>query len=233
MRTRLSASGLLIIVSVVFISVAVLALSWPRLRASVRYLPVDIAIDRYFADRQIPTGRLPVLIRFAGEAIRHNDHYRFHDGLGFLHYLRAVDVNTPAQERRGEYRLSEAETIETLRLAPAQPAAWLRLASLRWVLHDEPDSIIQPWKMSIFTGRTDSALLAQRVELGLGYWQSLDDEGLAMLRDQMLLAWRLQPGSLMRVLSSRDRQLRLTRELIEHTDPLALAEIEAWLEKIH
>jgi len=233
MRTRLSASGLFIVVSVVFISVAVLALSWPRLRASIRYLPVDIAIDRYFADRQIPSGRLPVLIRFAGEAINHNDHYRFHDGLGFLHYLRALDVNTPARERRGEYRLSEAETIETLRLAPAQPAAWLRLASLRWVLHDEPESVLQPWKMSIFTGRTDSALLAQRVELGLGYWQSLDDEGLAMLRDQMLLAWRVQPGSLMRVLSSRDRQLRLTRELIEHTDPLALAEIEAWLEKIH
>jgi len=34
------------------LAIAVLALAWPRFQASFRYLPVDIAIDRYFAWQQ-------------------------------------------------------------------------------------------------------------------------------------------------------------------------------------
>ncbi len=215
-----------------FIAIAVLILAWPRFMASYRYLPVDIAVQRYFSTRVIPSERLPVLIRFAQRAIEHHDHYRFHDGLSLLYLLRALDVNTPALERIDAYRASEAEAVATLERAPAQPAAWLRLANIRWTLHDEPETILAPWKMSIFTGRTDSSLFTQRVDIGLGLRESMDAEAFAMLRDQLLLAWRLQPGSVMKVLALRDRGLEVTRELITNTDPSALAEMEAWLDKL-
>ncbi len=221
-----------VIATTVLPAIAVLALAGPRLQASYRYLPVDIAIQKYFSTREIPAERLPVLIRFAGQAIAHHDHYRYHDGLSLLHLLRALDVNTPALERRDDYLAAATEAMETLRRAPAQPAAWLRLANVRWILHDEPETIIAPWKMSIFTGRTDSTLIAQRVEIGIAHRAYLDEEAIAMLRDQLLLAWRMQPGSLMRVLHLRDRGLSVTRELIENTAPQTLAEMEAWLEKL-
>ena len=120
----------------------------------------------------------------------------------------------------------------SLQQAPAQPAAWLRLATVRWVLHDEPETIIEPWKMSIFTGRTHASLLNRRVEIGLGHFSELDDEGVPMLRDQLLLAWRIRPGALARVLAQRDRGLAVTRRLVADTDPSALAEMEAQLERL-
>ena len=208
-------------------------LAWPRLQASYRYLPVEIAIQRYYATREMASDRLPVLIGFARKAVSYHDHYRFHDGLSLLQLLRAIDVNTPALERRDAYVASVAEAMESLQRAPAQPSIWLRLATLHWILHDEPETILASWKMSIFSGRTDVSLIPQRVELGLAFREYIDEEGVAMLRDQLLLAWRTKPGGLIQILHVRDPQLELTRKLIEGNDPSALLEMEAWLEKIH
>jgi len=214
------------------LSMVVLLLAWPRFLAAFRYLPVDIALDRYQADGQIPSDRLTVLLGFAQRAIAHHDHYRYRDGLSRLHYLRGLDPYTPALQRRPAYELAAAEAVAALRRAPAQPAVWLRLASVRWILRDEPHAVIEPWKLSIFTDRTNASLYAQRVDLGLAHRAFLDDEALALLRDQLLLAWRSQPGTLIQVLARRDRGLAVTRELLEHNDPAALAEMEAWLEKL-
>ena len=188
MYLKSTISQLFIVSLAAFITLALLALSWPRMKASYRFLPVEIAIDRYFQDREIPSQRMLTLISFADQAIAHHDHYRYHDGLSFLHYLRGLDMHTPALERRGEYRLAEAEAIETIKRAPAQPEAWLRIAMVRSLLRDEPDAVLEPWKMSIFTGRTHSTLLAPRVSIGLLYQQDMDSETRAMLRDQLSLA---------------------------------------------
>jgi len=232
MKGRFKSSAYLRAGPLLLVALAVLVLAWPRMLASLRFLPVERAIGRYFETREIPSDRLEVLIRFAGQSISRHDHYRYHDGLSILHWLRAVDLNTPALERWDAYRAAEQEAIETLRRAPARPDAWMRVANIRWILHDEPDAIVSPWKMSIFTGRTDSVLLVQRVELGLAYRVYLDEEGVAMLRDQLLLAWRLQPGPLIGALARRDRGLAVTADLIRHTDPGALEEMEVWLEKL-
>jgi hypothetical protein len=133
MRRKASTSRLVLLASVAFLSIFLLSLSWPRLQASLRFLPVDIGMARYYRDQQIPTDRLAVLIRFALEAIGHHDHYRYHNGLSLLHYLRALDVYTPARERRDAYRQAEAAAMASLSQAPAQPAAWLRLSTIRWI----------------------------------------------------------------------------------------------------
>lgn len=211
---------------------AVLLLALPRLQASFRYLPVEHALKNYYETREIPSDRLPVLIRFAEKAVGYRDNYQYHDGLSLLHLLRAMDINTPALERLDAYRTAEIEAITSLRAAPAQPVTWLRLANIRWIVHEEPADILAPWKMSIFTGRKDSTLLAQRLEIGLAFMDYLDEEGVAMLRDQLLLAWRMQAGSIIKVLALRDPNLEVTRPLIATTDPAALAEMEAWLEKL-
>ena len=214
------------------LAILVLSLSWPRFQASFRYLPVDIAISRYYIDHEIPSYRLAILVEFAQQAIGYHDHYRYHEGLSVLHYLQALDPYTPALERRPAYRLAESEAIASLQVAPAQAATWLRLATVRWILHDEPEDIIGPWKMSIFTGRTISTQFANRVDIGLSQHEFMDAEAVAMLRDQLLLGWRAQQRSLVRILARRDRDLVVARELLAETDPLALADMEAWLEKL-
>ncbi|MFC1690425.1 hypothetical protein ACFL07_12370 [Pseudomonadota bacterium] len=232
MRSALKTSRYLSIAVIGLTAIAMIALAWPRLYASIRYLPVEIAIKRYYSTREIPTDRLPVLIRFSEQALARHDHYRYRDGLSLLHYLRALDVFTPAPERRDTYRQAEAEAIVSLQRAPARPAVWLRVATIRWILHDEPETIIQPWKMSIFTGRTDSALFGPRVEMGLAHREYMDAEAVAMLRDQILLTWRARPGTLVQIVAKRDRQMTVTRGLLEDTDPTALAEMDAWIAKL-
>ena len=232
MRSALKTGHYLFITAIGVVAIVVITLAWPRLYASIRYLPVEIAINRYYSTREIPSDRLPVLIRFSQEALARHKHYRYHDGLSLLHYLRALDVFTPALERRDAYRQAEAEAINSLQRAPAQPAVWLRVATMRWILHDEPETIIQPWKMSIFTGRTDSSLFGLRVDMGLAHYEFMDAEAVAMLRNQLVLAWRARPGTLVQVMVQRDRQLTVTRALLEGTDPTALAEMEAWIAKL-
>jgi hypothetical protein len=200
--------------------------------ASIRFLPVEHALARYYRTLDIPTDRLPVLIGFAEAAAAIQDHARFREGLSLLHYLRALDHYTPALERIGEYRAAERQAVAGLHRNPAQPAAWLRVASIRWILRDPHEAVIAPWKMSIFTGRMDSRLILQRVDIGLAWRLEMDAEGVSMLRDQLLLAWRMQPGSLMQLLHRRDRDLRATAALIGATDPTALAEMEVWLERL-
>ena len=221
---------LFVLAPIGLLSLAVLLLAWPRFQASFRYIPVELAIKQYQQDQQIPTERLPVLIRFADRAIELNNHYRFHDGLSQLHLWRALDPYTRALERRPAYRMGESEAMISLQLAPSQPAAWLRLATVRWVLRDEPETIVQPWKMSIFTGRTNASLLKRRVEIGLAFFGELDSEGSSMLRDQLLLAWRIRSGALVPVLAGRDPELATVRALLADNDPTTLAEMEERLE---
>jgi hypothetical protein len=219
--------------TIALLCLAVLMLAWPRMKASFRFLPVDLAIERYYKEREIPSRRMLTLMDFSRQAIEYHDHYRYHDGLSFLYYLRAIDINTPALERREAYRLAETESIESLQRAPAQPETWLRVATVRMILHDEPETIVEPWKMSIFTGRTHSTLLVPRVDIGLSQLAFMDNESRAMLRDQLLLAWDLKPRELLQVLKWADPLLDKTRGLAGATDPVALQEMRDRLEKIH
>jgi len=214
------------------LALATLTLAWPRLQASIRFLPVDIAIERYYGNREIPSHRMLTLIGFAGQALALHDHYRYHDGLSLLHFLRGLDIYTPALERRDAYRAAEAEALATVQRAPAQPASWLRIATVRAILRDEPEEVIAPWRMSVFTGRTHSTLLAPRVGIALPYLEFMDPETRSMLRDQLRLTWSLKPLELLRELKARDPGLRRTRDLIGVIDPAALADMEARIEKV-
>ena len=102
---------------------------------------------------------------------------------------------------------------------------------MRAVLRDEPEQVLAPWRMSVFTGRTHSTLLAPRVGIALPYLEVMDAETRSMLRDQWLLAWRLKPGELWRELMQSDPALQRTRALIAPIAPDVMSELEARLEK--
>ena len=220
-----------VLATILALSAIVITLSFPRFQAAFRFLPVDIAIRDFQRQGQVASNRLKVLIEFSEQALAMHDHYRFHNGLSLLHYLRAVDPLTPALERRPAYRLAESASMAALERAPAQPAAWLQLATIRWILYDEPETIIEPWKMSIFTGRMHSSLFPARVQIGLAHFELLDREGRAMLRDQLQLAWKLRPQQLLPVLLQYDRDLAKSGQLLINNDPVTLQELGEFLEK--
>jgi hypothetical protein len=232
MNSNTRFNQLLMIGLAALLAISLAALSWPRMKASYRFLPVDIAIGRYYQQREIPSHRMQTLIGFARQAIEFHDHYRYHEALSLLHFLRGVDIRTPALERRPAYREAETAALVALQRAPARPETWMRVATVRSILRDEPEDIIQAWKMSVFTGRTHSTLLVPRVAVGVPFAGFMDAESRSMLRDQLLLAWELKPADLLRTLKQRDPRLEITRSLVQPANPTAFTEMEARIEKI-
>ena len=78
--------------------------------------------------------------------------------------------------------------------APAKPRHLAaHCAHARSALGQGDDAVVPPLKMSILTGRVEPTLLLPRLELGLRYLGALDAEIIALLRDQAVLTWRVDP----------------------------------------
>lgn len=210
MNSRTIAANLLLFV-IATAAVSLLSLSWPRLQASFTYLPVDTAIAKYFANREIPSGQLNGLIERARQAIARHDHYRYHDGLSVLYYLRGLDTRSPTLARRPAFEQALMEAEKVVSAAPARSVAWQRIARTHALLGHDSGQIMAALKMSIYAGRVEPALFIGRLELGYRYLASLDDELLGLLRDQTLLTWKLQP----RELTAALREQRIDRQGVE------------------
>jgi hypothetical protein len=177
-----------------------LYLAYPRLHAALVYLPVDTAINRYYDTGEVQAAQLEGLQQRARAAIEIQPHHRYHDGLSLLYHLEAADPKNPLFQRRAAFESSILAAEASLALAPAQPRTWLRVAQARSWLRYPPEQVIDALKMAIFTGRVEPSMLLTRLALGLAYVPRMDGEGRAMMRDQVLLAWELQPREVTRAL---------------------------------
>lgn len=167
------------------------------------YLPVDTAIKNYYASREIPGAQLSGLIERAQRALARHEHYRYHDGLSLLLYLRGLDLSSASVESRPAFEQSLAEAKNAVTLAPAQPMVWQRIARIHAWLGDAAEAVIRPLKMSIYAGRVEPTLLIGRLELGYRYLAAMDAEATVLLRDQTLLTWKLQPRELSRAIDEQ------------------------------
>jgi hypothetical protein len=205
-------------------ALALLSLAAPRLQAALAYLPVDTALNRYFREHEIPGDQLTALRARAGAAIAHHDHYRYFDGLSQLNYLQALDeAGKPWLQRPALYRSLDAG-LEAVARAPAKPRTWLRIARARAALGWSPDSVVDALSLSILTGRYEPTLLLPRLELGLRYADTLDEDSRVLLSDQALLAWRTQERAFRRALDEGRLDLsRLESVLGNRSDTIVRA----------
>lgn len=186
------------------VAAALVSLAWPRLRASLVYLPVDTALARHWAGDTPGPDQLAALSVRARQALAVHEHYRYRDGLSILEYLRAQDSGLSAQERRALLAASDEAALQSVSQAPMKPAGWLRVALARQYLGEAPASVIPPLLMSVYTGRVEPTLQLLRLELMYGLQRHLDADGRRLLQDQTLLVWQLQPRALVRhILSGR------------------------------
>ena len=200
-------------------------LAWPRLHASLLYLPVDTAIGNYYRDGRIDGRQLEALRARAREAIAVHPHHRYWEGLSLLHFVAAADPRKRLYERRDAFEASIRAGEASLGLAPAQPRAWLRVARARAWLRYQPEQVIEALKMAIYTGRVEPALVHARLELGFAYLPRMDAEARAMLRDQLLLAWRMRPRDLVRELRTGSLKFQPVEALLEGAHDPVLDEI--------
>ena len=217
--------SLVLIVAVV--ASLVLALSWPRLQASLRYLPVDTALSNYWKTRKFDNTQLPALIERAKESITIHDHYRYWEGLSELQILSGQDMNLPAWIRRQALEKSMSAAEEAVKRAPSIPRNWLRIARTGAFLALPAETVLPALKMSILTGRVEPTLMLTRLELGLRYLPELDNEAVRLLRDQAVLIWTIQKGGMVRAIKSGFLSLDQLRELLSNHNQAIILEMEA------
>ncbi len=208
-----------------------LSLAWPRLRASVRFLPVDTAISNFWQSGEVDETQVDGLIRRAQEAIAIHDHYRYYAGMSELEILAGGDMKRSLWQRRQALQDAIAAATEVVRRSPATPRAWLRIARAKEFLAYPAEQVIPPLKMSILTGRVEPSLMLTRLELGLRHLPMLDAEAVRLMRDQALLCWTTDRRSMLRRIKSGSLGIDKLRVVLADNDPAVLTEMEAQLAK--
>ena len=212
-------------------SSVLLAFSWPRLQASIHYLPVDTAISKYWETRVTNTQQLDALIGRAREAVKLHDHYRYRDGLSLLQTLSGQDMSKPYWQRRQVLEQSILSAQEVVRRAPAKPGTWLRIASGKSLLGYPPDEVIPALKMSILTGRVEPTLMLARLALGFRYFNDLDNDTALLVRDQTVLTWVVHKRQVLKHLKDGSWDINLIRRVLSGHHPDIITEMEAHLGK--
>jgi hypothetical protein len=208
-------------------SVTLLSLSWPRLKASLHYLPVDTALSKYWESRVTNTQQLDALIERARESIALHDHYRYWDGLSELQTLSGNHMAKPYWQRRQILEQSILSAEEVIRRAPAQPRVWLRIARTRAFLAYPSDEVIPPWQMSVLTGRVEPTLMLARLELGLIYFDDMDSETVLLLRDQSVLTWAMHKRPVLKLFEDGSLNFEQMREDLSGHHLDIIAEMQA------
>ena len=207
-------------------AVILLTLSWQRLRASLRFLPVDTAISNFRENQEVDNTQLEGLIERAGETIAIHDHYRYWDVLSELQILSSQDRARSFWERRQALNASIAAAEVVVQHAPAKPRTWLRIARAREYLTYPPEQVIPALKSSILAGRVEPTLMLTRLELGLRFMHQLDTDTKRMLRDQAVLTWTIQPKPMLQRIKTGELTLPLLRELLTTSNQAIISEIE-------
>lgn len=220
-------SLLLLVGMAVFV---LLALSWPRLQASLRYLPVDTAITRYWETREIDSRQVDALIDRTHEAIALYDHYRYWDGLSVLQILSGQDTAKSHAQRRQVLEQSIASATAAVMRAPVKPRTWLRIARTGAFLDYPPEEVIPAWKMSVLTGRVEPTLMLVRLEIGFLLFNSLDDESKVLLHDQVMLAWAGHKKRVIKYLKNNSLDFSLMREILSGDNQEIILEMESHLD---
>jgi len=222
-KSRLKPLPLILLIAAA--SAFLLTLAYPRLHTSLLYLPVDTATNRYNETGQVNNQQLEGLQQRAKESIDIHPHYRYYDGLSLLYYLQAIDQQRPLFERQQAFEQSIEAAESSLDRAPAQPRTWLRIAQARSWLRYAPDQVIDALAMSIYTGRVEPSLLMTRLQMGFTYLPRMDSEASALLRDQFVLAWQMQPREITRQLKAGSIKQVAIETLLSDHDPALLQHI--------
>jgi hypothetical protein len=220
-----------LVFTIAVVASLLLLLSWPRLNASLRYLPVDTAIANYWKTSDFDYAQLGGLIARAEESIAIHDHYRYREGLSELQILRSQDMSLSFWERRQALEQSILAAFEAVKRAPAKPRTWLRIARAKEFLAYPAEEVIPPLKMSILTGRVEPKLMLTRLELGLRYLPVLDDEAVRLIRDQAMLTWASQKRPMLKRIESGALSLDLLREVLSESDQGIILEMEAYFDQ--
>lgn len=203
-------------------------MAWPRLLAYLQFLPVQQVQSRLFVSGAAGQD-LEGLIARSNRAISLHENYSFFSTLSLLHYLQGVDADASLYERRRSLEQSLSSARASLRSAPLQPDLWLRLATAGFQVFLPAQELAAYFRMAVWSGRVEPTHLINRLQIGFALQAQLDDEGLGLLRDQVLLAWNLRQRDFVTAIRKGQLSRQSVESLLAVTHPDVIREMESVL----
>jgi hypothetical protein len=125
--------------------------------------------------------------------------------IGFLRLLQAFQIDESDPDRATVAGLATANLKESLRLSPARPQPWVRLAYARAIEGAEPSEIVGLLEQSIKAGPYVGGIAIVRLKRLLVDWQHLSPELRRYTFRQIRWVWNSEQGFLLRAAKQMSR----------------------------
>ncbi|WP_286829445.1 MULTISPECIES: hypothetical protein [Kordiimonas] len=152
--------------------------------------------DQLSRGKSVTADDLDLLVKSRLRAIQFYSTPKAYSDLGTA-YLALSGLANELENRRRYARLAETAANNGLTLSPLNSYLWLKLASARVVLgNGHQDGAVEAWRKSIETAKFEPFILFQRVHVGILLFDSLSQEEIALLKEQLVLSYHWNRGQL-------------------------------------
>jgi hypothetical protein len=208
-----------------FLSVVILSLAVPRVVASVLRGPAHRTILKVEAGKPYEIETLARSTEYLARATYWESSALLFGELGYLRYLEGFYTERDDPARPAMIDRASQNLRQSLRLSPARPHPWVRLAYARALEDADPSEVADLLALSIRTGPYAAEISATRLDLLLRLWKYLTPELRTYAMKQVRYIWPKAGGELLRIVQSTPRPdvIRLALRL----DPLALERVDA------
>jgi hypothetical protein len=182
------------------------ALAVPRFNASLWELWPDAFLDSLPAGTVGNIKQLQAIKLELEAAINISATARALENLGVVNTKLAEASESETAFRHKVLLQAEQALQASLTYSCANPYAWFELAQVRMGLGRKDEDIVRAVAMSMLTGRAESSLYLQRLNLALKYYQAADDETRSLIAQQLRLSWKLKRNEVLKLVLHYHRE---------------------------
>ncbi len=171
-------------------SITLLVVGVPRFLHELMLVPGTPIHERVSRGETVSDEDLDILEESRLQALEFVELPDAYSDLAASYLVRARRATTT--EKREYFAKKSIETAKTgLDMAPLNTFSWARVTSANIILGESfyPNAV-EAWRLSIATARFEPFILIQRVHMGIILYDHLNDDDIALLKDQLGMAYR-------------------------------------------
>ncbi len=191
--------------TVVCFALALLILGVPRFISSLLNAPAHTALMEIEAEKIPAPGELVRAAVHLERARRWGSSAELAAEIGFVHLLRAAQMDEADPDRKTVAGLATEYLKESLRLSPARPHPWVRLAYARAIEGAGPSEIVALLEQSIKAGPYVGEIAIVRLRKLLAEWEHLSPALRLYAYRQIRWVWRSEYSYLLRAAKDTSR----------------------------
>ncbi len=183
---------------VISLSLVLLVVGVPRFVSSLLRAPAHAALTEIDAGEVPPRDQLERAATHLERALRWESSAKLSAEIGFIRLLQAFQMDEADPNRAIVAELATAKLRESLRLSPARPHPWVRLAYARAIEGAEPSEVVDLLEQSINVGPYVGENAIVRLKRLLADWGHLSPELRLYAYRQIRWIWNSEQSYLLR-----------------------------------